>query len=93
MEKIGDRISYKEHDDFFTIIISGKIDKWKERLMLSWLVLWTICGLVFLYYLGFIESISKDESLVLVIVIIFWLYFEVRIFKAYLWRIKGIEYR
>ena len=37
-EMIGNHISYKHHDDYLTIIISGKTDSWKVNLILLWLI-------------------------------------------------------
>ncbi len=91
MKKIGERISYKDHGDFFTIIISTKIDKWKENSMLVWLVAWTFCGVIFMYNL-FNDSLNGDERLFIMIFLIFWMYFEIKILRAYLWRRFGIEY-
>ena len=91
MKKIGDRISYEKHDNFFTIIISTQIDKWKENLMLVWLVAWTFCGSIFIYY--FLKGdVSGNEKLTLFVMIIFWVYFEFRITRAYLWRRYGLEF-
>ncbi len=89
---IGQRISFEEHQNHHTIIISSRIDKFKERLMLIWIMLWTFCGLTFLYYLLFTESLKKEETLFLFVLFIFWLYFEILISRAYLWRVKGVEY-
>ncbi len=91
MKKIGDRISYEKHDGFFTIIISTQIDKWKENLMLMWLLAWTFCGSIFMYYF-FNGNIQGDEKLTLFVMIIFWTYFEIRITRAYLWRRFGLEF-
>lgn len=91
MKTIGERISYKTHSDYSTIIISTKIDKWKETLLLTWLLGWTVCGVGFIYYLFFGE-LPKDQKLVLAVVSIFWLFFELRIGKAFLWRKFGQEF-
>lgn len=91
MKLIGDRISYKVHEDYSTIVISTNIDKWKETLLLTWLVGWTICGSVFFYFL-FVGDFVKEEKLMLLVMCIFWLFFEIRIGKVYLWRKSGMEF-
>jgi hypothetical protein len=91
MKKIGDRISYEKHEGFFTVIVSTQIDKWKENLILFWLIAWTFCGATFIYYL-FNGEINGNEKLTLFVMIIFWLYFEVRITRTYLWRRFGLEF-
>lgn len=91
MKTIGDRISYEKHDHFFTIIISSKIEKWKENAMFLWLLAWSFCGATFVYFL-FDGSILGDQKLALFIMLVFWSYLEVKTLRAYLWRIKGIEF-
>ena len=91
MKKIGGRISYEKHEDYYTIIISSKIEKWKENAMLLWLICWSFCGLTFLYYLMF-GGITSEEKITLLVLVIFWIYLELRIFKAYMWRVFGVEH-
>ena len=91
MKLIGDRVSYKVHEDYSTIVISTNIDKWKETLLLTWLVGWTICGSVFFYFL-FVGDFVKEEKLMLLVMCVFWLFFEIRIGKVYLWRKSGMEF-
>ena len=91
MKKIGSRITIEKHEDYYTIIISSKIDKWKENAILLWLTCWSFCGASFLYYL-FFGGISSQEKIILLVLVVFWAYLELRIFKAYMWRVCGIEY-
>ncbi len=91
MKKIGNRVSFEKHEDFFTIIISSKIEKWKENAMLIWLICWSFCGAAFLYYL-FSGDVSSQEKIILGVLVVFWVYLEIRIFKAYMWRVSGVEY-
>ena len=91
MQTIGSRISYEKHTDFFTIIVSSKIEKWKENAMLIWLIAWTFCGCTFIFFL-FDSNIKGDERLTLWIMLIFWIYIEFKTVRAYLWRIRGVEF-
>lgn len=92
MKMIGDRISYKQHDEgYTTIVISTKIDKWKANLMALWLFLFTIVGSIFITFL-FKGELSREENIVVFVSIVFWLYFEIRIGKTFLWRKFGIEF-
>ncbi len=88
---IGDRISYKDHGNRTTIIVSTKIDKWKETMLLTWLIGWTVCTGAFLYYWMF-GDFGKDETVMLAVMSAFMLFFEVRIGRAFLWRKWGMEY-
>lgn len=102
MKWLSPRISFHRHnkDKYTTIIISTKVDKWKESLIFGWLCLWTLVGLFILYFLitgnytqsMLVNSSKKDLQLYLVIFLAFWLLFEFRVAKVYLWRKKGMEY-
>ena len=52
MKWIGDKISYEKHDDFLTIIITGKTESWKANLMLVWIVAWLGAGISILYFIS-----------------------------------------
>lgn len=91
MKLIGERVSYKVHEDYSTIVISTNIDKLKETVLLTWLLGWTGCGSVFFYFL-FTGDFIKEEKLMLLVMCVFWLFFEIRIGKVYLWRKSGMEF-
>lgn len=101
MKWLSSRISFHRHKEgYTTVIISTKVEKWKESLIFGWLSIWTILGAVILYFLisgNYSESMlknteKKDLQLYLLIFLIFWAYFEYRAIKVYLWRKKGMEY-
>lgn len=88
MRLISDRISIDETKNF-SIVILGKVERWKESLLLFWVLAWTFCGLVFLSY--FFGDTPYHHDLSMLIMISFWTYFEVRIVKVFFWRRKGFE--
>ena len=53
MKWIGDRVSYKNHENFFTMIITAKTEGWKMWAMIIWLIAWIFCGVIviILYFL------------------------------------------
>lgn len=87
-KKISERVYFKKEKSGVEIIITQQISRLKETLLLTWLLAWTFCGLVFLSY--WLES-SGNERIFLMICLAFWAYFWVRIGKAFLWRKKGKE--
>lgn len=91
IKSISERVSYKDHTDYTTIVISTKIDRWKESLMLFWLMAWTFCGAYFIYEL-IANEYDRQTTIGLVIMLAFWVYFEVRIGRAFLWRKYGVEF-
>lgn len=88
MRLISNRISVDETSSF-SIVILGKVERWKESLLLFWVLAWTFCGIVFLSY--FFSDGPFHHSLPMLIMISFWLYFEVRIVKVFFWRRNGFE--
>lgn len=88
MRLISDRISIDETNNF-SVVILGKIERWKESLLLFWVLAWTFCGMVFLTY--FFGDTPYHYDLAMLILLSFWAYFEVRIVKVFFWRRKGFE--
>ena len=91
MKWIGNRVSYKDHKDFFTMIISSKIDHWKMLLMLIWLLIWFSCGLVIIVYLFFTDELS-DRKIYFYTFLVFWTYFLYKVVRVLIWRRFGIEF-
>lgn len=89
MRVISDRISIDETKNF-SLVILGKVEKWKESLLFFWVLAWSFCGSVFLFY--YISENPLQYSLPLLIMLAFWFYFEVRILKVFLWRRNGFEH-
>lgn len=98
---LSERISFLKHKGGdTTIIISPKVEQWKESLLFGWICLWTLLGLAIIYFLlfgEFTKEMLANQSkqtlqLYLVAFLAFWAYFEYRIIKVYWWRKKGMEY-
>lgn len=88
MRLISERISVDETKSF-SIVILGKIERWKESILLFWVLSWTFCGIVFLTY--FFGDTPYRFDIAMLVLILFWLYFEIRILKVFLYRRKGYE--
>ena len=86
---ISDRISYQNHPDSFSVVVSGKIERWKESALLAWVVAWTACGAFFVYELT--TDLPSETKMGIFILLFFWLYFEIRVGRALLWRLFGFE--
>ena len=44
MKQISERISYRKEGKELILIISGKIERWKESLLSAWLFMWIFIG-------------------------------------------------
>jgi len=90
VERIGSRITHHtDKNKVATIIISPKKEPLKGALLFAWLMMWSFCGVYVMIQL--FESYSKEEKLYLIIFLLFWVYFEYKAIKAYLWRKLGRE--
>lgn len=89
VEFLTDRVSYLSKADSFSIVVTAKLERWKETLLLVWVLAWTACGIYFISEL-FIGH-PRETQLAIVVMLFFWLYFEIKIGRALLWRLWGFE--
>ncbi len=87
--KIGERIEVRSGKEEIVIRISQRIERWQESLLLLWLLAWTFCGGVFLYYT--FTAAAFSDRMFFAISSALWLFFFVRILKVFLWRKGGAE--
>lgn len=87
---ISERVSYLKKENELTIIITGKIEKTKETLLLTWLLAWTFCGFFIISQL--FMDYTREEKLYFIVFISFWAFFEFKILKVFRWRKWGKEY-
>lgn len=76
-------------DGEVSIVILSTADKFKRKLLILWLVLWTISG--FIVFSQYFHVTDKDTKAAIIVWLGFWAYFEYKIFRAFLWRTYGIE--
>ena len=105
MEKmIGDRISVLDERKLCSIIIYPKRVLWKESILFVWLLAFSIIGVYVLYLLFFgmdtidnslfegdKEEILKGQKIYLLVFAGFWMYFEYKVLKGFLWLVRGKE--
>lgn len=100
MKYISERISYHRHKDYTTILISTKVEKWKESLLYGWMMLWMLVGIAIVYVLitgNYLTTVAGDTpknqlQLFLIIFMVFWAYYLYKIIRVYSWRKRGVEY-
>ena len=91
MNQLGERISYHNHEDYTTLIISGQTDSWKTNVMLAWFIGWLFCGLSVVYSIYNYEFDPNQQTFLLVFMV-FWAYFLFKITRVLLWRKFGMEF-
>lgn len=89
MEYIGKRASIRRSENELSIVIVAHAEKWKNRLLFAWFVIWTICG-IFVFTQFFVTP-DQDLKAMLIVWLGFWAYFEYRTYRAVLYRRLGVE--
>lgn len=89
MKTLGDKITYTQTPEKLLLNISGKGSKQQVTLLSIWLVLWTLCGIAVISQT--IGQYTREEKLIMVVYLVFWLYFEYKIYHVLRWRKAGIE--
>lgn len=89
MKVLGDRISILKREGLLSIVILANADKKKIGLLFLWLFAWTVCGLIVIF--NYFTIKEQQAKLFIIIYLSFWLYFEYKILKAFIWRKYGKE--
>ncbi len=86
---LSEKVSYTQDADELRILILGKTDRWKQSLLLGWVLAWIFCGGVVIS--EYIKSTDGDLKLVLIVFLIFWAYYFWRIGRVLIYRLEGNE--
>lgn len=89
MKWIGKRVSFLEQKNITTLVIYPEHTTWKSMLLYAWFSMWTTIGIFVIF--EFFKDYEREEKLILLVFLAFWLYFFVRIGRAVLWQAKGKE--
>lgn len=90
MEFISERVSVEQQDDGLSVVITARLPRAKEALLLAWSVAWTLCGAYFMFEVTRPQE-SPGTRQALLVMLAFWAWFEIRIGRVVLWRLKGFE--
>jgi hypothetical protein len=88
MRMISNRISVDDSKKL-SVVILGKVERWKESLLLYWLLAWSFCGAVFAYQ--FFGDSPFQYSIPMLIMLLFFLYFEIKMIKVNHYKTNEIE--
>ena len=90
MEVVSERVSVDRTDGRTSVVISARLPKRKEALLVAWFVCWLLVG-VYVFYTR--TRLSEGEPLrqFMLAFLAFWLYFAVKVGRTVLWRLKGFE--
>lgn len=89
-KQIGERVTFSKSKERLHVAIHQRVPAWQTALLGLWLAGWTFCGVVFLYFLA--QSQTQGEHVMMLICVAVWAYFEFRVGRVLLWRLKGVEH-
>jgi len=81
------KIEKKEHR--IEVFIKAFYDEKKQKMLLVWIVLFSLCGLAIVTQ--FFEDYEQSYKIVFGVYLAFWLFFEFKVIYAYRWRKYGEE--
>ncbi|HKL40069.1 MAG TPA: hypothetical protein VJ894_05280 [Cryomorphaceae bacterium] len=83
------KVSYTKSGEKLRVIVLGKIERWKEALLMAWVAAWIFCGgIVFIEW----QRTTDDETQVAFFAfLVFWAYFLWRAGRTMLYRMGGNE--
>lgn len=86
---MAERITINNKNNSIEIEIKAFKDKTKQKMLLVWIVLFSLCGLAILSQ--FFYGYDKSSQLFFAVYLAFWLFFEFKVIYAYRWRNSGME--
>lgn len=90
MEYLSERVSVERSGGRTTVVISARLPRAKEALLMAWTVAWLLCGAYILY--ARLQMPAGDPvRQYLLVFLAFWTYYFVVVVKALVWRLKGFE--
>jgi len=90
MKWIGKRISFVEDKAKTTIVIYPENNSLVNAVMGAWVAMWlTIGGVMIFSYFTF--ELNEQEELIVLIFLVFWLYYAVKVSRAFAWLMWGKE--
>lgn len=90
MKWIGERISFVEDKNRTTVVIEPMQVGWVRSLMGAWVFMWLAVGIVLGWYIFNVPT-TQQESIIIVVFLVFWAYYAVRVTRSWFWLMWGKE--
>lgn len=90
MKWIGERISFVDDKKKTTIIIEPENKFWVNGLMGAWVSMWMVIGGISIWAL-FTLVLTEQETVIMFVFLMFWLYYAVRVGRSFFWLLWGRE--
>ncbi len=89
MEFISERVSVERKTDGLSVVISARLPRWQEALLVTWMIAWMICGAFYAHETAVLPPGDKRSFYLLFM--LGWAWIAFRIGRVGLWRMKGFE--
>jgi hypothetical protein len=90
MKLIGQRISFIDTKEKFTVVIEPEKNGLINSLMGAWLSMWLTIGAIVIWSLSTLK-LNEQEQIILYIFLVFWFYYAFRVTRSFLWLRWGKE--
>ena len=90
VKSISPRIFYSKSPALLRIVIGGEVEPWKRYALLTWWVLWFLCG-VYLITQGLNTGLPLETRVIIFVMLSFWIYYLVRELRVLVFRFRGAE--
>jgi hypothetical protein len=90
MKLIGQRISFNDSKEKFTIVIEPEKNGLVNSLMGAWLSMWLTIGVIVIWSLYELK-LNEQEQIILYVFLVFWFYYAFRVSRSFLWLMFGKE--
>jgi hypothetical protein len=86
---MGKRIKVHKEDNRLEISIKSFYEPSKQKMLLVWIILFSICGVAIISQ--FFQDYEASYKIIFGVYLAFWLFFEFKVIYAYRWRKFGEE--
>lgn len=86
---MNNRIQIIKEDNKLEVVIKAFYDDKKQKMLLLWIVLFSLCGIAILTQ--FFEDYDSGTKVFFGVYVAFWLFFEFKVIYAFRWRKYGEE--
>jgi hypothetical protein len=90
MEYLSERVSIERAGGRTTVVISARLPRAKEALLISWALAWLLCG-AYIIHARLQLPVGDPLRQYLLAFLAFWAYYLLVVLKALVWRLKGFE--
>ncbi|MBU3659535.1 MAG: hypothetical protein FGM14_06685 [Flavobacteriales bacterium] len=90
MKLIGNRISFNDSKEKFTVVIEPEKNGFVNSLMGAWLSMWLTIGVIVIWSLATL-NLKEQEQIILYVFLVFWFYYAFRVTRSFLWLLFGKE--